>query len=109
MSVFPDQAFEDFVSALKNKFPELGDSLDVRFKDEDGDMLSMQDEGDFEAAVDVARYVSDSLCSRVLILAHAQGDGTGPGGGQTADMGRLDLEGVVTRFVRMRLREGRTC
>jgi hypothetical protein len=27
----------------------------VCFRDEDGDMLSMQDEGDFEAAVDVAR------------------------------------------------------
>lgn len=32
-----------------------GGGLEVRFKDEDGDMMNMQDEGDFEAALDVAR------------------------------------------------------
>ena len=55
MSVLPEQNYDDFVQMLRQKFSELGDTLMVRFKDEDGDMLSMQDEGDFEAAVDVAR------------------------------------------------------
>lgn len=55
MSVLPEQNYNDFVQMLRQKFSELGDTLMVRFKDEDGDMLSMQDEGDFEAAVDVAR------------------------------------------------------
>ncbi len=55
MAVIPEQTYADFVLALRDKFPELGDSLNVRFKDEDGDMLSMQDEGDFEAALDVAK------------------------------------------------------
>lgn len=78
MSVFPDEAYEDFVSALRQKFPELGQSVTVRFKDEDGDMLSMQDEGDFEAAVDVARYVSDQwlkemLIRRVMAAGRAEG------------------------------------
>lgn len=57
MSVTPDQDYEDFIVCLRDKFPQLGKNLNVRFKDEDGDMLSMQDGGDFEAAVDVARYV----------------------------------------------------
>ena len=56
MSVAPDQTYQDFVLALRSKFPELASSsMGVSFKDEDGDTLSMQDEGDFEAAVDVAR------------------------------------------------------
>jgi len=57
MSITSDQSHRDFIDALRRKFPELARSggVNVRFKDEDGDMLSMQDEGDFEAAVDVAR------------------------------------------------------
>ncbi|WVQ79645.1 hypothetical protein IAT38_001745 [Cryptococcus sp. DSM 104549] len=58
MSVVPDQTYDDFAAALRVKFPEIGGTMAVRFKDEDGDMLSMQDEGDFEAAVDVARVLA---------------------------------------------------
>ena len=58
MSVLPEQSFEQFIIALRAKFPELGPNMGIRFKDEDGDMLSMQDEGDFEAAVDVARVTA---------------------------------------------------
>ncbi|TYJ52608.1 hypothetical protein B9479_006778 [Cryptococcus floricola] len=60
MSVSPEQTFDDFMSALEAKFPEMsgGGGVQVRFKDEDGDELSMQDEGDFEAAVDVARVLA---------------------------------------------------
>lgn len=54
----------------------------MNFRDEDGDMLSMQDEGDFEAAVDVARYVlilllrvrgARWLMSRVMSQGRAEG------------------------------------
>ncbi|ORY26341.1 hypothetical protein BCR39DRAFT_484589 [Naematelia encephala] len=58
MSIVPTQNYDDFTTSLRDKFPELGSQLLVRFKDEDGDMLSLVDEGDFEAAVDVARVMS---------------------------------------------------
>ena len=55
MSVSPDHTYDDFVDAIRAKFPYLGDAIVVNFRDEDGEMLSMQDEGDYEAAIDVAR------------------------------------------------------
>jgi neutrophil factor 2 len=60
MSILPSDTYIHLIDQLRSKFPELHrhqERLSVNFKDEDGDMLSMQDEGDFEAAVDVARYV----------------------------------------------------
>jgi len=59
MSILPNETYSDLINDLHTKFPELqnGKGLEVRFKDEDGDMLNMEDEGDFEAAVDVARFV----------------------------------------------------
>ncbi|KAK6909893.1 hypothetical protein I203_103919 [Kwoniella mangroviensis CBS 8507] len=60
MSILPSHTYEIFINLLKGKFPELADQpLDVKFKDEDGDILSMRDEGDFEAAVDVARILGE--------------------------------------------------
>ena len=57
MSILPNESYADLIDDLQTKFPELrnGKRLEVRFKDEDGDMLNMEDEGDFEAAIDVAR------------------------------------------------------
>ena len=55
MSVVPEDTYDDFSSALKSKFPELAKGMVVRFRDEDGDMMTMQDDGDYEAAIDVAR------------------------------------------------------
>lgn len=58
MSILPSDSYAHLVNQLRSKFPELHrhqEKLSVNFRDEDGDMLSMQDEGDFEAAVDVAR------------------------------------------------------
>jgi hypothetical protein len=63
MSILPDDTYHHLVHLLRQKFPELhgkgkGEGgVNVSFRDEDGDMLSMQDDGDFEAAVDVARSV----------------------------------------------------
>jgi hypothetical protein len=59
MSILPTETYSDLIQDLYSKFPELqkGKVLEVRFKDEDGDMLNMEDEGDFEAAIDVARQV----------------------------------------------------
>jgi hypothetical protein len=55
MSVLPTDTYANLIRALRAKFPNLGRSVGIRFRDEDGDMLSMQDESDFDAAVDVAR------------------------------------------------------
>jgi len=65
MSILPTETYSDLISDLHLKFPELRrqsrdeqngtGELRVLFKDEDGDMMSMEDDGDFEAAVDVAR------------------------------------------------------
>jgi hypothetical protein len=59
MAILPTDTYAHLVSQLSLKFPELHrksqGQFNVCFRDEDGDMLSMQDEGDFEAAVDVAR------------------------------------------------------
>lgn len=57
MSIHPSDTYDHLVRALRAKFPTLGSRVGVRFRDEDGEMLSMQDDGDFEAAVDVARSV----------------------------------------------------
>lgn len=58
MSISPTDSFADFLDAIRAKFPEMTDEPNIRFKDEDGDTLSMQDDGDFEAAVDVARVMA---------------------------------------------------
>jgi len=65
MSILPSETYSDLISDLYLKFPELRrqsrddqdetGGLRISFKDEDGDMLSMEDDGDFEAAIDVAR------------------------------------------------------
>lgn len=65
MSALPTDTYEHLVQALRAKFPNLGRMVHIRFRDEDGDMLSMQDESDFDAAVDVARWVHSQLISSV--------------------------------------------
>ncbi|OCF43032.1 hypothetical protein I317_03125 [Kwoniella heveanensis CBS 569] len=60
MSILPTHTYETFLQSLRERFPHpttQDSELKIRFKDEDGDMLSMLDEGDFEAAIDVARVL----------------------------------------------------
>ncbi|WVF71121.1 hypothetical protein IAT40_005918 [Kwoniella sp. CBS 6097] len=69
MSILPSHTYEIFLQSLRKKFPcpnltsssssdgGAAGQLKIRFRDEDGDMLSMLDEGDFEAAIDVARVL----------------------------------------------------
>lgn len=61
MSLRPDADYPLFISSLRLKFPDLGNSPIVNFKDEDGDMMNIVDDGDFEAAVDVARALGNRL------------------------------------------------
>lgn len=66
MSILPTDSHATFLTALSSKFPQLAarsstGKVSVRFRDEDGDMVSLVDEGDFEAAVDVARWASTRI------------------------------------------------
>ncbi|KAI9639069.1 uncharacterized protein MKK02DRAFT_29207 [Dioszegia hungarica] len=55
--------FTDVISSLRTKFPNMAtDGVGtLLFRDEDGDMMSMVDEGDWEAGVDVARVLGGKL------------------------------------------------
>lgn len=55
MSTFSDMDLRDFLSRLAVKLDRPPYDLAVRFRDEDGDMISLRDEGDWEAAMDCAR------------------------------------------------------
>lgn len=55
MSATPETQLRDFLSQLAIKLDRPPYDLVARFKDEEGDMVSLRDEGDWEAAVDCAR------------------------------------------------------
>jgi neutrophil factor 2 len=63
MSIPGTAPFADVIVSLQTKFPKLSIDADstLLFKDEDGDMLSMVDEGDWEAGVDVAKVLGGKL------------------------------------------------
>lgn len=63
MSLASTATFNDVLNSLRIKFPpsDIGDNCTLLFKDEDGDMLSMVDEGDWEAGIDVARVLGGKL------------------------------------------------
>jgi hypothetical protein len=55
MSLRPSDTLSVFLDALRSKMDDGAGVAVVRFRDEDGDMVTLRDEGDYEAAVDVAR------------------------------------------------------
>lgn len=62
MSLPANAVFSDVHTSLRAKFPQMSSGeCNLLFKDEDGDMLSMVDEGDWEAGVDVARVMGGKL------------------------------------------------
>ena len=61
MSVSPLSTQTEFISALRRKFPDLRNKVDVRFRDDEGEMVDMEDEGDWEAGVEVARLMNGRL------------------------------------------------
>ncbi|WWC69852.1 uncharacterized protein I206_103795 [Kwoniella pini CBS 10737] len=61
MSIMPFDTFESFIKMLYKKFPEIKiEEMNIKFKDEDDDILSMRDESDFETAIDVARILGEN-------------------------------------------------
>lgn len=57
MAIVPGTTLDDFIVRLAKKFGKQADSVDIKFKDEEGDLVSLKDEDDFESAVDCARWV----------------------------------------------------
>lgn len=55
MTLPPDLPFEEFIEKVTVKFERSFKSLDMKFRDEDGGMVTLRDESDFELAVETAR------------------------------------------------------
>lgn len=51
----PDIGFAEFLSKISDKFRKQVGDLDLKFADEDGARISLQDESDFEMAIETAR------------------------------------------------------
>jgi neutrophil factor 2 len=54
MTLSPDMSFKEFVRTIIKKFGSKN-GLGLKFKDEDGGMVSLKDESDFELAIETAR------------------------------------------------------
>lgn len=51
----PDIGFAEFLAKIYAKFQRKAGDLDIKFTDEDGAKISLQDESDFEMAIETAR------------------------------------------------------
>ena len=55
MTLNPDTPYEEFVDKITTKFGKTPMGLGMKFKDEDGGMVTLRDESDFEMAIETAR------------------------------------------------------
>jgi len=55
MAITPEMSFEEFLDRITSKFGKGLDSLEMKFKDEDGSMISLRDDSDYELAIETAR------------------------------------------------------
>ncbi|RDB24740.1 Neutrophil cytosol factor 2 [Hypsizygus marmoreus] len=58
MTLGPDMPFEEFMDKVTSKFGKGINGLGLKFKDEDGGKVTLQDESDFELAIETARESS---------------------------------------------------
>ncbi|KAJ4483745.1 NADPH oxidase regulator NoxR [Lentinula aciculospora] len=58
MALTPDTSFEDFMDKVTSKFGKGFGGLGLKFKDEDGGKVTLQDESDYELAIETARESS---------------------------------------------------
>lgn len=58
MALNPDVSFEEFMDKVTSKFGKGFGGLSLKFKDEDGGKVTLQDESDYELAIETARESS---------------------------------------------------
>ncbi|KAJ3917635.1 NADPH oxidase regulator NoxR [Lentinula edodes] len=58
MALTPDTSFEDFMDKITSKFGKGFGGLGLKFKDEDGGKVTLQDESDYDLAIETARESS---------------------------------------------------
>ncbi|KAH8115417.1 hypothetical protein DFH11DRAFT_1543505 [Phellopilus nigrolimitatus] len=58
MTLTPDTPWEEFVQRVTQKFNKRLDGLTMKFKDEDGGKITLQDDSDFELAIETARELA---------------------------------------------------
>ncbi|KAF5383404.1 hypothetical protein D9757_006183 [Collybiopsis confluens] len=58
MALTPETSFEEFMDKVTSKFGKGFGGLGLKFKDEDGGKVTLQDESDYELAIETARESS---------------------------------------------------
>jgi hypothetical protein len=58
MALTPDVTFEEFMDKVTSKFGKGFGGLSLKFKDEDGGKVTLQDESDYDLAIETARESS---------------------------------------------------
>ena len=59
MAITPDTQFDEFMNLIARKFQTSPNRLVVKFQDEDGGNVTLEDESDFELAVETVRANSN--------------------------------------------------
>lgn len=66
MAITSDMAFEEFVDRITQKFDKPFDGLGMKYKDEDGTLITLIDESDYDLALEIARNHSGERSERKL-------------------------------------------
>lgn len=66
MAITSDMPFDEFVDRITQKFDKSFDGLGMKFKDEDGTLITLMDESDYDLALETARDGSKGKTERKL-------------------------------------------
>jgi neutrophil factor 2 len=55
MALTPDTTYEEFMERVTSKFGKSLNGLGLKFRDEEGGMVSLRDESDYDLAIETAR------------------------------------------------------
>lgn len=58
MAIGPEMSWEEFCARVAQKFDRAYESLNIKFKDEDGGKVSLRDDSDFDMAIETARELA---------------------------------------------------
>jgi PB1 domain len=66
MALTTDTSYEEFMDTLSIKFGVAENKLDVKFKDEDGEKVSLKDDMDYEMAMETVKETGKDKTERRL-------------------------------------------